>query len=304
MNNLANSNPSRNNPVIEIKNVNKSYKNKSVLSDLCINIEEGQIVGLLGRNGAGKTTLIESIMGLKEVESGKINIWHQSLGELSQNQKELIAFVPQDDIGFEWMRVGQYLEYFGGFFHQWDSQYSDDLVSRWNIDKKSRIADLSGGQQQILQVIQAISIKPQLLILDEPVAHLDPNMRRQFLSELVQLTCDLGTTILFSTHIISDLERVASHIALLNNGKIEHFYELEELKAHAASLLFEGEVSDPQQFSNLINWQSINQGSKAILANPNGPSLQTIREQLNINIEAQPLSLEDWYLEVTNEKNN
>ncbi len=297
-------NPNKNNLVLEIKQVNKRYKKKSVLSDLSINIEAGQIIGLVGRNGAGKTTLIESIMGLKEIESGEITLWQQSLGDLPQKQKELIAFVPQDGIGFEWMRVGQYLEYFGGFFHQWDKSYSDDLVNRWKIDKKSRIADLSGGQQQILQVIQALSIKPQLLILDEPVAHLDPNMRRQFLSELVGLTCELGTTVLFSTHIISDLERIASHIALLNNGKIEHFYELEELKAHAASLLFENAVADQQQFAHLINWQSFNQGSKAILANPNGPSIKAIEQQLNIKIQSQPLSLEDWYLEVTHEANN
>jgi len=293
-----------NKSVIEINKVNKRYKNKSVLADLTINIEAGQIIGLVGRNGAGKTTLIESIMGLKEIESGEIYLWQQKLGDLPQKQKELIGFVPQDGIGFEWMRVNQYLEYFGGFFHHWDKNYSDDLIKRWKIDKKSRIADLSGGQQQILQVIQALSIKPQLLILDEPVAHLDPNMRRQFLSELVGLTCELGTTVLFSTHIISDLERIASHIALLNNGKIEHFYELEDLKAHAASLLFEGEVAERQQFNNLINWQSINQGSKAILADPNGPSLEAIKQQLNMTIQSQPLSLEDWYLEVTNEANN
>ena len=290
-----------NQAVIKIDNVSKSYKDKMVLSNLSAQIKSGQIIGLVGRNGAGKTTLIEALMGLRELDSGEITIWAEALGDLPQKKKELIGFVPQDGIGFEWMKVGQYIEYFGGFFSHWDKQYSDELLRRWNLDKKSRIADLSGGQQQILQVIQALSIKPKLLILDEPVAHLDPNMRRQFLAELVELTCELGTTVLFSTHIISDLERIASHIALLNNGKIEHFYELEELKNNAASLLFENEVLDKKRFANLINWQTINSGNKAILVNPEGPTVSAIEKELGFDVQSQPLSLEDWYLEVTNE---
>jgi len=291
-------------PVIQINNISKSYKTLSVLDGLSANIKAGQIIGLVGRNGAGKTTLIESIMGLREIEGGEIKIWGDILGELTQDQKEQIGFVPQDSIGFEWMKVGHYLEYFGGFFAGFDKDYSQELTKRWKLDNKSRIAELSGGQKQILQVIQALSIKPKLLILDEPVAHLDPNMRRQFLAELVELTCELGTTVIFSTHIISDLERIASHIALLNHGKISHFYELEALKESAASLLFETEVPDHNQFKNLINWQTINQGSKAVLASPNGMSVSEIQQQLGINIQAQPLSLEDWYLEVTNEINS
>ena len=291
-------------PVIQINKIRKSYKNVLVLDELSANIEAGQIIGLVGRNGAGKTTLIESIMGLREIENGDIQVWGENLGELSQDQKEQIGFVPQDSIGFEWMKVGHYLEYFGGFFAGWDSDYSKELTKRWKLDNKSRIADLSGGQQQILQVIQALSIKPKLLILDEPVAHLDPNMRRQFLAELVELACELGTTVIFSTHIISDLERIASHIALLNHGKITHFYELEALKESAASLLFEKEVVNPEQFTNLINWQTINQGNKAILASPSEISVDEMQQQLGINIQAQPLSLEDWYLEVTNEINS
>jgi ABC-2 type transport system ATP-binding protein len=286
--------------VIRVNQVCKSYKNINVLKQLSINVEPGQIIGLVGRNGAGKSTLIESIMGLREIESGEIKIWGQALGDLPQEQKELIGFVPQDSIGFEWMKVGHYLEYFGGFFSNWDKEHSLQLTKRWNLNLKSRIADLSGGQQQILQVIQALSIRPQLLILDEPVAHLDPNMRRQFLAELIELTCELGTTIIFSTHIISDLERVASHIALLNDGVIEHLYDLEDLKAHAASILFDSDNPLLKEINHLINWQKIEGGSKGIIASPNALSIVEIEQQFKVAVNSQPLSLEDWYLEVTN----
>ena len=289
--------------VINIEQVSKNYKQKSVLKNLTTQVACGQIIGLVGRNGAGKTTLLESIMGLKQLDQGQITIWGKQIGDLNSEQKEQIGFVPQDGIGFEWMKVADYLNYFGGFFSGWSQDYSDSLVERWKIDKKSRIAELSGGQQQILQVIQALSIKPKLLILDEPVAHLDPNMRRQFLAELVDLTCELGTTVIFSTHIISDLERVASHIALLDNGKIDYLYELEELKQNAAHLLLSTIPDNTSEYPELINWTQLDSGSKAIIARPTQSTIAELEQRMNTSITATPLSLEDWYMEVTNEIN-
>ncbi len=293
-----------NQTVLELEKVTKAYSDKPVLKSLSAKVEAGQIIGLVGRNGAGKTTLLESIMGLKSIEQGKISIWQQPLGELSENQKQQIGFVPQDSIGFEWMKVADYLNYFGGFFKHWSRDYSEQLIDRWKIDKNQRIANLSGGQQQILQVIQALSIQPKLLILDEPVAHLDPNMRRQFLAELVDLTCELGTTIIFSTHIISDLERVASHIALLENGQIDYYCELEELKEYAARISFSRKLSERQEFPQLINWTESGNGSSAILARPAENLLQQLKQKVNVELTVTPISLEDWYLEVTNESNS
>ncbi len=292
-----------NQPVITLNQISKSYSDKQVLNQLSGEVKQGQIIGLLGRNGAGKTTLLEAIMGLKSLDQGEITIWQKELGVLSELEKQKIGFVPQDSIGFEWMKVSDYLNYFGGFFSRWDRSYSNQLIARWQINPKQRIADLSGGQQQILQVIQALSIKPELLILDEPVAHLDPNMRRQFLAELVDLTCELGSTTIFSTHIVSDLERVASHIALLNHGRIDHFYELEELKHSAAQLIFDSAPNDRSAFPQLINWTELGKGAKCVLARPDQHLIERLSQQANVSFTTQPLTLEDWYLEVTNETN-
>jgi ABC-2 type transport system ATP-binding protein len=289
--------------VLELDKVTKSYSKSNVLEQLCGQIKQGQIVGLVGRNGAGKTTLLESVMGLKAIDHGKITIWNQPIGDLDEQQKQRIGFVPQDSIGFEWMKVADYLSYFGGFFKTWDQDYSNQLVSRWKIDKKQRISGLSGGQQQILQVIQALSIKPELLILDEPVAHLDPNMRRQFLAELVDLTCELGTTVVFSTHIISDLERVASHIALLSDGQIDYFFELEDLKQHAAHLVLNKKPKDKSRYPQLINWTESGHGAKCVLARPDDHVISKLEQELDTPVKLNPMSLEDWYLEVTNETN-
>ncbi|MCJ8313003.1 MAG: ABC transporter ATP-binding protein [Saccharospirillaceae bacterium] len=287
------------NNIIEIHNLSKSYKHDIVLINLSLTIKQGQIVGLLGRNGAGKSTLLESIMGLKDIDNNCVHIWQQTMDELDDDKRNLIAFVPQNSSGFEWMKVGQYLDYFAGFFNNWDKEYAEELVSRWFLTRTKRIADLSGGQKQILQIIQALSAKPELLILDEPVASLDPNMRREFLSEIIKLACDQNITVLFSTHIISDLERIVSHIALLKNGCIEIFEELESIKENASSLIISGKIQNKENLKHLVNWQDFENGQKAICVTAGQQSIVEIEQQHDVLIKVTPLSLEDWYLEVT-----
>lgn len=173
-------------------------------------------------------------MNLRNGEQGQVLLWGSEWNDLEQSQREKFSFVAQETAGFEWMKVDDFLTYLGGFFPSWDKDYCQSLVKKWRLDPKKRVGDLSGGQSQILHVIQALSVKPDLMILDEPVAHLAPNIRRQFLGELVELTCELGSTVIFSSHIVSDLERVANKVALLVDGKVEHFYEVDDLKASIA----------------------------------------------------------------------
>lgn len=291
--------------IISISKLNKSYKNNHILKSLNWDIDKGDVVALLGKNGAGKSTLLESIMGLRDIDNGELRLWRSSWLDLKQKQREKVAFVSQDTVGFEWMRVKDFLAYLGNFFIGFDRQYCNELQQRWNLEPKQKVADLSRGQTQILHIIQALSVKPELLILDEPVAHLDPNMRRQFISELKELTSKLNTTVIFSSHIVSDLERVANKVALLKNGKIEHFYEVAELKASIAQvkILSEGLLKQSGVFSEFINWNSQENIATATIVKP---LTNTIDEIENINkcrIEIRSLSLEDWYLEISNDTN-
>lgn len=294
-----------NSPIISINNLTKSYQNTAVLKSLNWQVEQGDIVALLGKNGAGKSTLLETIMNLREFETGELSLWNDSWETLAQNQREKIAFVSQDTVGFEWMRVQEFLSYLGSFFPGWDPVYCDQLREKWNLDPKKKVGDLSGGQTQILHVIQAFSTKPELLILDEPVAHLDPNMRRQFISELVDLACDVNSTVIFSSHIISDLERVANKVALLNNGQIGISHDIEELKASIAHLKIsaEGPLQQSEYYAELNNWQPHTGGASATITKPMSCSIEQFIQGSPHPIETTPLSLEDWYLEVSNESN-
>ncbi len=292
-----------NSPILSIKNLSKSYQKKKVLGGLNWQVEQGDIIALLGKNGAGKSTLLETIMNLRDFQSGQLNLWGHEWHNLPQPQREKIGFVAQDTVGFEWMRVKEFLSYLGSFFEHWDSAYCEELRHKWQIDANQKVGDLSGGQTQILHVIQAISIRPELLILDEPVAHLDPVMRRQFISELVDLSCENNTTIIFSSHIISDLERVANKVALLKEGRIDMSFEIENLKSNIAHLkiMADQPLEQSAYFAELSNWHTYEQGATAKLIKPMDISIHEFIENSGYDIEYTPISLEDWYLEVNNE---
>lgn len=293
------------NPIVSISSLTKSYHKTPVLKALDWQIEQGDIVALLGRNGAGKSTLLESIMNLRQFDEGELKLWDLHWNNLPQSQREKIGFVAQDTSGFEWMKVKDFLSYLGGFFPGWDQKYCFGLSDKWNLDPKKRVGDLSGGQKQILRVIQSLSIKPELLILDEPVAHLDPNMRRQFLSELIELTCELNTTVIFSSHIVSDLERVANKVALLLDGQIDYYFDVEELKSCIAHVKLSStdELKQTQDFAELINWRSQQNGAIATVAKPLSKPIEVIANENQIQLEKIPMSLEDWYLEVSHATN-
>lgn len=289
--------------IISLKNINKSYHGHKVLDHLNWQVRQGEIVALLGKNGAGKSTLLESIMNLRVIDSGELTLWNKIWKNLPQSQREKIAYVAQDTVGFEWMRVDVFLSYLGGFFPSWDEKYCYELRDLWQLDGTKKVGDLSGGQTQILHVIQALSVKPELLILDEPVAHLDPNMRRQFISQLVALACDSDITVVFSSHIISDLERVADKVALLKDGQINISYEVDQLKSSIAHLKIAAEepLQQSSYYSELANWQSHAQGASATVVKPMSISLESFIQNAPHKIEYTKISLEDWYLEVCNE---
>ncbi len=226
------------NIVVTVQGLNKAYRKTNVLKNLDLQLCEGQVLGLLGSNGAGKTTLLETLVNLRDDYSGKIELWGQPWKELDDAHRQTIGFVPESPSGFEWMKVRYYLDYFGAFYPHWDPCYCEHLTGRWKLDPKRRLSELSGGQRAILAVIQALSIRPKLLILDEPVAHLDPGLRRDFMKQIIELSCDHQCSVLFSTHIISDLERIASHLALLRDGRIVGgVQELDAIKeTHGGSL--------------------------------------------------------------------
>ena len=216
-------------PTVDMRDLTLAYGKKPVLKGLDWQLHPGQVIGLLGRNGAGKTTLLEAMLGLRDLQSGTVALFGEPGPQLSDATRARIGYVPQRSDLFEGFTANELLAYFRSFYPRWNTAKVDGLLSRWDIARNQPIARLSGGQQQRLSIIRALAHEPDLLVLDEPVSSLDPAGRREFLRELVDQVLDRGTTVVLSTHILSDLERVAFNVAFLRDGRIAMQAPLDEL---------------------------------------------------------------------------
>jgi ABC-2 type transport system ATP-binding protein len=248
---------------VRLHGLNVSFGAQRVLDGLDWTLPAGQVVGLLGRNGSGKTTLIESLLGLREPDAGQAMLFGQPSAALDDAARARIGYVPQRSDLFEWLTADQLLAYFRSFYPRWNTAKVDGLMSRWDIARDKPISKLSGGQQQRLSIVRALAHEPKLLVLDEPVASLDPAGRRDFLSELVEQVADRGTTIVFSTHILSDLERVALDVAFLTNGKISLHEPLDELLE--SSVRLGGVPADIERFIAAHQLQAVSRVAGAPL---------------------------------------
>ncbi len=216
-------------PSIEIDGLQLAYAGRPVLQGLDWRLQPGQVVGLLGRNGAGKTTLLEALLGLRDTQAGRVRLFGQPATQLDDAARSRIGYVPQASDLFEELRADELLAYFRSFYPCWNAAKVEGLMERWAVPRDIEIGRMSGGQQQRLSIIRALAHEPDLLVLDEPTASLDPLARRDFLRELVGQVLERSTTVVFSTHILSDLERVAFNVAFLKAGRIALQAPLDEL---------------------------------------------------------------------------
>ena len=217
-------------PAIEIVGMVKSYGKKAVLTGVDLSVPKGSVVGLLGTNGAGETTLIKAALGLIHLDGGRARLLGEDAWDLSAEATARIGYVPQVINLYPWMKVRHLIDYTAAFYPNWNDNLVKRLTTEWDIPVEDRIGPLSVGQLQKVAIVLALGHEPELLLLDEPAASLDPLARRQFLQTIIDLAEPGKRTVLFSTHITSDLERVADRVAILKSGHIAWYGLLEELK--------------------------------------------------------------------------
>ena len=218
--------------LLELSCVSLSYGTANVLNGTNLKIERGSITGLLGRNGCGKTTLIRVALGLMHADDGEATVFDEPSIDSASEVRKRIGYVPQTFESFGWMKVHDCVEFVASFYKDcWDSELIERLTNEWRLSDR-KIGELSPGDQQKVSILLAIGHRPDLLILDEPVAKLDPAARREFLRALVEMNIDHDQTILLSSHITSDIERICSHIAVLHEGQIVCHSTIDDLRQY------------------------------------------------------------------------
>ncbi len=209
-------------PFIAAEALGKQFGARIALADVTFTVGPGEIVGLLGPNGAGKTTLIGCLLGFLLPSAGSIRLFGETAAELSPALRGRTGFVPQTMSGFGWFRVGELIAYLGKFYAQEPGTPPAWLLDWAGLDLNARVKSLSGGQKQRLAIVLAMRHAPDLLILDEPVASLDPQARRDFMALLTRFCAQEGRSVLISSHILSDLEKIATRAIFMRHGSIIH----------------------------------------------------------------------------------
>jgi len=286
--------------VVSARALSKSFPTKHVLRDISVEVEPGDIVGVLGKNGAGKTTLLELLLGFSIPTSGSAEIFGERSTDLSAAAKKRIAFVAQQDELIEIFTGAQHLALTAAFYDQWDHALVERLSREWEVPLTRRVQTLSVGERQKLSLLLALGAHPELLVLDEPVASLDPIARRQFITEIVDRARGTQSTVLFSSHIVSDLERAANKVWIVKDGRLAWAGDLDALKESVVRLHIHGRRALPRDLRVPDALTSRIDGTRATVAATHWTSERTaaVAAHLDADLEVESLALEDIFLEL------
>jgi ABC-2 type transport system ATP-binding protein len=292
-------NPQDPDTALAISGLRKTFGKQTVLDYLDWSVPAGRVIGLLGRNGAGKSTLIRCALGLSPIDDGRVELFGDAVATLRPETLHRVGYVPQSFDLFPWMKVRQYLGFHAAFYARWNQELVDGLLGRWEVDAAKKIGELSQGQRQKLAIIRAIAPDPDLLLLDEPVASLDPQTRRLFLEELLRITRRPGKAVVFSTHITTDLERADAEIALLKSGRIQFSCDLATLKSRVRRIDFDGPLP-PADFRHpgIVRHVQQDGGAHWIVDGLDDAAIAALAGRFGSVPRAQPMSLEDIFIEL------
>jgi ABC-2 type transport system ATP-binding protein len=214
--------------VMEASRLGKQYGRRWALRDCTLAIPAGRVVGLVGPNGAGKTTLLHLAVGLLAPTSGSIRVLGASPAD-GPVQLGRVGFVGQDTPVYVRLSVAQHLRMGAWLNPSWDREIAESRIKQLGLDPRQRAGTLSGGQRAQLALTLAIAKRPECLVLDEPVASLDPLARREFLRSLMEVVAAQGISVVLSSHLIADLERVCDYLVVLVASRVQVAGEVNEL---------------------------------------------------------------------------
>ena len=289
--------------VLEFDDIHRGYRKKNILSGVSFSLGAGEVVGLLGENGAGKTTLLRIAMGMLFPDRGEVRVFGLDPKREAVPIKRRVGFVAEDQVLPANSRIGELIALHRHLFPRWDEAMERDLLDLFRLSRQNRIKHLSKGQSRQVALLCAICHRPELLILDEPGGGLDPVTRRDFLEASIKLLNREGSAILFSSHHMTDVERIGARIVLLADGKVRLDTELNHIR-EAVCLAIVPQSSAPgrgvlEGVPGLLRVRPVGDKWNAVLEYTIPEARQMIQERLGANgFRCVPLSLEDLFVEM------
>ncbi|HZI18213.1 MAG TPA: ABC transporter ATP-binding protein [Pyrinomonadaceae bacterium] len=216
---------------VETEDLRRSFGKFEAVRGVSLRVPRGTVFGLLGVNGAGKSTIIKMIVGHLRPTAGRIRVLGHDASADPVETRRRVAYVSENRYLYEWMTVEESVRFTRAFHENWDDRKAADLLRRFSLPPDKKVRQLSRGNRARLCLLLALSFNPELIILDEPTSGLDPIVRRDFIENIVSEISEEGKTVLFSSHIVEEVERVADYVGVINDGELLLVSTLDDIKA-------------------------------------------------------------------------
>jgi ABC-2 type transport system ATP-binding protein len=243
--------------VIAVRDVTRRFGATVALDKVSLTVPPGAVFGLVGANGAGKTTLIRHVLGLLQAQAGTVRVFGLDPVADPAGVLARVGYLSEENDLPGWMRVAELLRYSRAFYPRWDDAYAEELRRAFELSPSARVGSLSKGQRARAGLLIALAYRPELLVLDEPSSGLDPLVRRDILGAIIRTIADEGRTVLFSSHLLDEVERVSDHVALIHQGRLVFSAELDDLKEshRCLTLRFAEPRARPPALAPVLAWQ-------------------------------------------------
>ncbi|MGV8125547.1 MAG: ABC transporter ATP-binding protein [Candidatus Xenobiia bacterium LiM19] len=295
--------------IIEMSGICKNFGKQEVLKGMNLAVPKGSIYAFLGRNGEGKSTSIRLMLNLLTAEAGAIKVFGQDVQKHGEQIRNQVGYVPETPHVYDWMTVEELVAFTSAFYIDWDRKRAEELIKSLDIPRKKKVHELSTGTKAKVGLLLALSHNPKLLILDDCTSGLDALVRREISEHIVTLVEDCACTIFFSSHIITELERVADRVGLLKGGSLSFQMPMEELKEKTRKIYICLDNSDPgdilNRYSSSILRMTRDREELTIITKEwNDELVSALKGIKNRTFDVTPLDLEDIFVEYTREKNS
>ena len=286
---------------ISTHRLTKYYGSRKVVDTLNLRIPRGTVYGLLGRNGAGKSTTLKMLTGMVRPDAGRVELLGEDLETLAPATRARIAYLAEGHPLYTWMTIGQAVRFTLSFYPNADRVLLEQVLDHFGLSPKAKIGRLSKGQRAQVSLALAIAPDPELLILDDPTLGLDTNVRRDFLESMIQIIQRRGRTILFSSHVLNDVERVADRVGVMIDGVLRADCPADHFKRAVRKVIVEFGREPPElpAMQGMLNAWRVGTRAELVFVGF-GPAQRAALEALDPRrVEVQELNLEDAFIEYT-----
>lgn len=287
-------------PVLHARGLVKTFGGVVALNGLHLQVGRGEVMALVGRNGAGKTTAMRILLGLTRADAGTAHILGQDWWEAGAVDRQRVAYVSQQGQPPGWMTLGELGRMSARFFARWDSGLARELAGRWEVPWNRPLGRLSGGHQRLAALAWALATRAEVLLLDEPAAGLDPVSRRDVMRGLVDaLMRTEGCTVLLNTHVLADVERLATHVAVLQQGSVVATAAVEEWQRtmRRVQVVVPGqEVPPGLEVPGTLRSHRSGPVLTALARVTDDAQLGPVRALPGVRVHVFPLTMEEWFV--------